>query len=301
MSSEEHDAEARLASGIDAYQRHHFDEAAEHFEKAVAIAPNSLDAHLALGATRLTLYQRRPSPASKYLFETRDFDEQKLTAYRETEKTILAEQTLTNWPLAESSLKRAYQLDPRNELVVEYLCVLYFSWKDPSDEDGNRLDDAKQWFERLAELNPKHTHANFYVGMILSMKARKLLPNFGRLPSVPEPDLPSRRVIVEPLLEEASRHLTRAQAVSGDQTAAAFSLDEVASMRVYLDDPEKAAQDLRDKFNKAFREHSEKNASQQDGESAAARDSITFDLRPEALAEIEARKFPPNPWLISVV
>ena len=77
MSSEEYGAEARMANGIEAYQKHNFDEAAEHFEKAAAWDPGSLDAHLALGATRLTLYQRRPSPtSSNYLFERRDIDDQ---------------------------------------------------------------------------------------------------------------------------------------------------------------------------------------------------------------------------------
>jgi tetratricopeptide (TPR) repeat protein len=304
MSSEEHGADARIASGIEAYQKHHFDEAAEHFEKAVTMDPGSLDAHLALGATRLTLYQRRPSPASTYLAERRDITERELIEYREKERVILAEQNRTNWPLAETSLKRANQLDPRNELVVEYLCVLYFSWKNPGDEEADRMDDAKQWFEHLAELNPQHTHANFYAGMILTTKARKLLPNFGRFPSVPEPDLPSRRRLVEPLLEEASRHFARAQAVSGDQTASSIFVDDVASMRVYLDDPEKSARDLRDKFDNLFGEHSEIKASEgQGGESTPPTDcaSITFDLRPEARAEIEANKFPPNPWLIPVI
>ena len=306
MSSEEYGAEARMANGIEAYQKHNFDEAAEHFEKAVAIAPGSLDAHLALGATRLTLYQRRPSPtSSNYLVERRDITEQELMEYREKEKAILAEQNRTNWPLAETSLKRANQLDPRNELVVEYLCVLYFSWKDPTDEEADRLDNAKQWFERLAELNPEHTHANFYVGMILTTKARKLLPNFGQFPSTPEPDLSSRRRLVEPLLEEASRHFARAQAVSGDQTGAAFFGDDVASMRVYLDDPENSARDLRDKFDNAFREHSKKMkaSERQGGESAPdvnlPRLHSTSVLKPGPKSR--PRKFPPNPWLIPVI
>ena len=73
----------------------------------------------------------------------------------------------------------------------------------------------------------------------------------------------------------------------------------------YLDDPEKSARDLRDRFDRLFREHSEKReaSERQGGESVpdAESASMTFDLRPEARAEIEARKFPPNPWLIPVI
>lgn len=60
MSFDEGSAEAWLARGIEAYQGQRFAEAAEHFEKSVAIDPGSVQAHLALAATRITLYKRRP-------------------------------------------------------------------------------------------------------------------------------------------------------------------------------------------------------------------------------------------------
>jgi hypothetical protein len=56
------------------------------------------------------------------------------------------------------------------QAVVEYLCALYFLWKDP-DEQIDRLDEAKHWLERLAELDPRNNYANFYCGMILTTKA----------------------------------------------------------------------------------------------------------------------------------
>ena len=67
MASEELSAEAWRARGIEAYQEQRFDEAAEYFGKAVAIDPGSADAHLAVGATHLTLYKRgrwTPTPDS---------------------------------------------------------------------------------------------------------------------------------------------------------------------------------------------------------------------------------------------
>jgi hypothetical protein len=74
--------------------------------------------HLALGATRMTLFQRRPSPLSDYLWAEHDISEAGLRVYREMEQAILAEQNSTNLPRAEESLKRANQLDPKNILVI---------------------------------------------------------------------------------------------------------------------------------------------------------------------------------------
>jgi tetratricopeptide (TPR) repeat protein len=116
MTSKERSAEEWLSRGIEAYQKKRFDEAAGHFEKAIAMESGSAQAYLALGATRLTLYQRRPSPVSNYLFAERDISQRELAVHREQEKAILAEQNSTNWPLAESALKRANQLEPCHQL-----------------------------------------------------------------------------------------------------------------------------------------------------------------------------------------
>jgi tetratricopeptide (TPR) repeat protein len=252
VTSEELSAEARLARGIEEYLKRRFEEAADHFEKAISTDSRFVQAFLALGATRLTLYQKRPSPAASYIRAAREISKQELAAYQEKENAILAEQNASNWPLAENALKRANQLEPKNLLIVEYLCVLYFSWKDPLDEASDRMDEAKRWLERLVELNPEHKYANFYCGLILCSKARKLMPSYGRFPRSPEPDLASLRIKVGALLEEASRHLAHALAVGGEHTAASHFVDEVTSMQAYLADPDKAARDLRDKLTESF-------------------------------------------------
>src|SRR3954447_19646066 len=116
MPSDDFTAEAWLARGIEAYQKRRFEEAAGNFEKAVAVDPGSVQPCLALGAARLTLYQNRPSPAvATCFFDERDITRPELAAYREKEKTILAEQNSTNWPLAENSLKHANKLDSQNK------------------------------------------------------------------------------------------------------------------------------------------------------------------------------------------
>jgi tetratricopeptide (TPR) repeat protein len=301
MASEDLSAETWLARGIEAYQARRFDEAAEHFEKAVAMDPGSVQAHLALGAVRLTLYKKRPP---LHFFAEREISEREVEDFREREKAILAEQNAANWALAENSLKQANELDPENALVVEYLCALYFAWKDPLDETNDRMDEAKQWLERLLELQPEHKYANFHCGMILSGKARKLLPNYGRYPVPPEPDLASLRLKVSPLLEEASRHLSRALTLHGESTGASFFVDDVRSMQAYLADPNKAARDLREKLTEMFSKHMQAAATggQGGGIAVPARSSetITFTLSPEALAEDREPAFPPNPWRLPV-
>jgi tetratricopeptide (TPR) repeat protein len=286
--------EAWLTRGMEAYQKQRFDEAVEHFEKAVARDSGSVQAHLALGVGRLTLYKRRPSPPSPdYLSAQRDVLESELRAYREQQAATLREQNSTNWPLAEKNLQRAHQLDTQNKLVIEYLCVLYFVWKDPLEEERDRLEEAKHWLERLAELDPEHKYANFYCGMILTTRARKLLPNYGRLPPLPEPDLTSLRAKVGPLLEEAKRHLSRALSLDREHRGAWSLMDDVASMQAYLADPDQAARDLREKLEREFRA-ARRQAAGTLGPSA----TITFRPSPEALAEARARPFPPNPWWI---
>src|SRR3954468_2005395 len=162
MSTEQLSAEAWLARGIEAYQSKYFDEACEYFENAIRVDSNFVQAHLALGATHLTLYKKRPAGFLPDLPTEMESLEREWAAYEERERKIIAEQNSTNWPIAERSLKRANELDPENDFIIEYLCALYFSWKDPLNENNDRMYEAKRWFERLLEVRPEHKLANAY-------------------------------------------------------------------------------------------------------------------------------------------
>ena len=175
------------------------------------------------------------------------------------------------------------QLDPENKLVVEYLCVLYSIWKDPVNEDNDRLDEAKRWLERLAEVDPTNYYPDFYCGIWLSTKARKLLPNYGQLTAVPDSNLPSLRTKAGPLLEEARRHLTRALGrLTSDQGQAGILhfVDEITSMQTYLSDPEQSAREMHDKAMELFRKHLQPGDAQAGEEptSSAQSSGITFLL-----------------------
>jgi len=303
MPDDERSADVWLIRGIAAYQDRRFGEAVKHFEQAVAMDSVSVKAHFALGAACLTLYKKRPSPPSPDFDPAkRDISEGELTAYFEQEKVVLAEQNSTNWPLAEKSLRRANQLNPEDKLVIEYLCALYFFWKDPLNEENRRLDEAKQWLERLAEVDPENRYANYYCGMLLCNKAHKLLPSHGRLPELPERELASLHKKVGPLLEEAKRHLSRVLSLDQQHMGALHFMADVTSMETYLADPVQSARELRERWADLFRDQQDVNAEtkQAAGNAIPAGSSafITFHLSPEALAEEMARPFPPNPWRI---
>jgi tetratricopeptide (TPR) repeat protein len=309
MASEELSAEAWLARGIEAYQEQRFDEAAEYFGNAVAIDPESADAHLAMGATHLTLYKRgrwTPAPDSfSSVGSDPEIADAEWRAYEEQERALIIEQNSTNWPLAEKSLKRASQLDPQNKLIIEYLCALYWMWKDPVNEENDRVDEAKQWLKRLADVDPTNKYADLHCGILLSIKARKLLPDYGGSASLPDHERASLRTKVGPLLEEARHHLTRALArLTLDQEHAAVShfMDDITSMQTYLIDPEQAAREMRDKAMEIFRKHSQSRVDETEAggqpSPSGTSGTITFTLSPEAIAEDMARPFPPNPWRI---
>src|SRR5579875_1030782 len=156
MYPEDLGAEALLAGGIDAYQKQQFERAADHFERAAALAPNSIPAYLSAGVARFTLAKIGyfPAPPASAL-AGHQLREDEWAAHARQEKRMRAEQNSTNWPLAETSLRHANELDPQNQIVVEYLCALFFLWKDP-EEKIDRLDEAKHWLERLVELDPRN-------------------------------------------------------------------------------------------------------------------------------------------------
>ena len=143
--------------------------------------------------------------------------------------------------------------------------------------------------------------------LLLSMKARKLLPNYGGSTSLPDHDRASLRTKVGPLLEEASHHLTRVLArLTLDQEHAGVShfMDDITSMQTYLIDSEQAAREMRDKAMQLFRKHlqsrvDETEAGGQPSPSGTS-GTITFTLSPEAIAEDLARPFPPSPSRIPV-
>ncbi len=310
MPSDERSAGAWLARGIEAYQKQRFAEAVEHFKQAVAIDSGSVEAHLALGATYLTLYKRRPPPpslnysdAERDIWRTEFRWEAELRAHREQERAFFAEQNSTNWPLGEESLTRANRLDPQNQLVIEYLCALYFYWKDPLDDENNRMEQAKQWFERLAQVNPHHKYANYQCGFIACTQAQKLLPNYGWFPisAETEEDRRSLRTKVGPFLEEATRHLSRALTLDPEHIGAFHFMADIRLMEAYLAETEELARQMREESiewkNRSRLGQARFRETQAPEEAVSAHSAtIIFRPSPEALAEARARPFPPNPW-----
>jgi tetratricopeptide (TPR) repeat protein len=305
MSLEEGRAETWLARGVEAYQQQRFTEAAAHFEKAVAREPGSAPAHLALGVACLTLYRNRPAPPSPdWVGARRDMTEAELRTYREQEQALLAEQNATNWVRAEESLHRAHQLDPQNQLILEYLGALYFVWKDPFEEENHRLAEARSWLARLAALNPEHPSAHLDCGRIACQQAQRFLHHAGRFPSPPETEEDRRALYrkVRPLFAEATRHLGRALALNPKHRGALRWMAHVKAMEASVAETAAVARQKQEESaewkRKAQRISEE--ALLAVGEPVWSGSSATIPFRPSpaALAEARARPFPPNPWWI---
>jgi tetratricopeptide (TPR) repeat protein len=294
MSLDKDGAQAWRARGIEAYQGQRYDEAIAHFEKVVASEPESVQAHLAVAAARMTVAGRQSMPPAVGLSQS------ELARHREQVEAFLREQASTNLPLAEKSLKRANELDSRDKLVIEYLCALYFGWPDP-DDDFRHKDEAMVWLERFAEVCPGNKFSHVYCGLILKDRAGKLLPNHGLgiMPPVPRPDLALLGEQAGPLLDEASRHFSIALTIDPANAAVLKLLDDINSMRSFLIDPDKAARDQRKKLEERMRQPRQARLEKQvadDVAPAGASGTVTFQLSAESIAEDLARPFPPSPW-----
>src|SRR5438045_8992833 len=99
-------AQEWLALGIEAHLNRRFDEAAEEFEKAVAMDSGSVQAHLALGAARFTLYMRGSFTRPPNFSAAGDGWQDEWGAIEDKQKAIRTEQNSTNWLLADESLRR---------------------------------------------------------------------------------------------------------------------------------------------------------------------------------------------------
>jgi tetratricopeptide (TPR) repeat protein len=157
MSSGEN-AETWLERGAEAFAYQRIAEAGQDFEKAVAADPRSSRAQLSLGVIRLFQYQNGVGEArhDTDLADDagRSWTAEQWQARAEKRRGQIAEQNTTNAASAEEHLRRALELEPRNQTGIEYLASLYYWWLDPRTEAYARRDDAKHWYERLLEINP---------------------------------------------------------------------------------------------------------------------------------------------------
>jgi tetratricopeptide (TPR) repeat protein len=238
MSSGE-SAEVWLEKGAEAYAKMRMAEAAQDFEKAVAADSHSARAHLCLGVIYLFQYQngvaQLPDPSS-YAGEDRSLTREGYQARAEARRAQIAEQNATNRVRSEEHLTRTLELEPRYELAMEYLAALYSWWRDPPTESFARLDEAKQTYERLLQINPQHRFANYASGVIDWQKGMRIVradTGFPR-PLVDEESRRSLNAKAAPVLANTARNLLRSLELEPNNTDAMTYLMFVRRDQSYI-------------------------------------------------------------------
>src|SRR4051812_36610151 len=154
MSSGEN-AETWLERGAEAFAYLRMAEAAQHFEKAVAIDPHSAETQLSMGVIRLFQYKNGVSEARNDTDLADDnggnWTAEQWQARAEKRRAQMAQQNTTNAASPEQHLMRALELELRSQTGIEYLASLYYCWLDPTTEAYARHNYAKRWYERLLQ------------------------------------------------------------------------------------------------------------------------------------------------------
>jgi tetratricopeptide (TPR) repeat protein len=252
MSSGE-SAQRWLEKGAEAYAYMRIDEAGKDFQKAVEADPHSAKAQLSLGVIYLFQYRNGAFEQHNQLQvpdesgNLRPLTDAEIVAEAEKERAQIIEQNATNARSAEEHLKKALELEPRDEQAMEYLGLLYFWWREPDtskdlkaiifrQQRWARRDDARQTYTRLAEINPRHRFATYLCGKIDYDKAFAIIRStkgFPR-PLADEERRRSLRAEVGPLLEDSAASFLRSLEVNPDSISAMTSLGDVRNDQAYI-------------------------------------------------------------------
>ena len=225
------------------------DEAGQDFQKAVEADPRSAKAHLSLGVIYLFRYQNgvgKPVDLpDDYLNRIKKLPPgspppalppRSLLGRSPNRIAQISGQNSTNGAMAEEYLKKALELEPLNEQSMEYLGALYFWWRDPATENWARRDDARRWYARLLEINPRHRFANYVCGVIdfdSSFKIIRSTPGFPR-PLANDESGRSLRAKVDPLLKVSAQNFLRSLEIDPANSDAMIYLGYVRSDEAYI-------------------------------------------------------------------
>lgn len=182
-SCEKLKARDQLNKGVQAYKNAQYPQAVERFKTAVELDPKFATARLYLA----TAYMMQYIPGAD------------------------SPENLQMATAAQDQFQKVLDQDPKNELALAYIALLYFNEK--------KLNDAKQWYEKLVAVNPKNKEAYYTLGVIAwtqtfqpRMEARAKM---GMRPEDPGP-LKDKKVRIElaakngPVIDEGLKSLDRA-------------------------------------------------------------------------------------------
>jgi tetratricopeptide (TPR) repeat protein len=129
-SCEKLKARDQLGKGVQAFKSAQYPQAVEHFKTAVELDPKFPTARLYLA----TAYMMQYVPGAE------------------------SPENMQMASAAQDQFQKVLDQNPNNELAIAYIALLYFNEK--------KLDDAKQWYEKLVAVNPKNKEAYYTLGVI---------------------------------------------------------------------------------------------------------------------------------------
>jgi tetratricopeptide (TPR) repeat protein len=200
-------ARDHLNKGVNAFQAAAFEQAVEHFKRAIELDPNFLNARLYLA----TAYMSQFVPGA-------DSEENKRHA-----------------EAAEAGFKDVLQRDANNALAAESLGSLAFNQK--------RFDDAKQWYSKLIQIDKTKKTAYYTIGVIDWTKAWQpqveLSAKLGMRPEDPGPikDKKAReelKAMNDPVVEEGIQMLQKALEIDPEYDDAMAYLNLMYRQKAYI-------------------------------------------------------------------
>ncbi len=174
-----------LNQGIAAFQNGNYSQAAELFQQAVAADPNNLNAHLYLGTSYMSMWI--PGAVS-------------------SDNAAMAR-------LADTEFKRVLEMDSNNTTAIASLASLAYN--------SHQLDEAMDWYKRLAAVDPANKEAPYSMGVIAWAKWYPALmtarASVGMRPEdpgpLPEPARGELKAKYSSIIEEGMANLDRALAL----------------------------------------------------------------------------------------
>jgi TonB family protein len=129
-----------LNRGVAAFKGGNYQQAVEFFQQAVALDPNGVNAHLYLGTAYMSQWIPGASTPENDTFASS----------------------------AETEFKRVLELDSANQTAIASLASLAYNTATPlkGDEKLHKLDEAMDWYKRLATVSPTNKEAPYSMGVI---------------------------------------------------------------------------------------------------------------------------------------
>jgi len=124
------DAREVLNQGIAAFKNAHYKEAVELFQQAVTLDPNNVNGHLYLGTAYMSMW----TPGAKT-----------------PENDVLALS-------AQTEFQRVLGLDANNTVAIASMASIEYN--------SHKLDEAMDWYKRLAAIDPTSKEAFYSMGVI---------------------------------------------------------------------------------------------------------------------------------------